>query len=82
GTGAVIVGGIVIGHDAVVGANAVVTKDVPANHIAVGVPAVIKAKKNSDRSTHAGEMTKPLEPRPNESGPTELRPSEPELPLS
>jgi len=92
GTGAVIVGGIVIGHDAVVGANAVVTKDVPANHIAVGVPAVIKAKKNADRSTHAGEMTKPpeaqrsepepTEPRPTEPRPTESRPGEPELPLS
>jgi serine O-acetyltransferase len=45
GTGAVIVGPIVIGHDSVVGANAVVTKDVPPNHIAVGVPAVIKPKK-------------------------------------
>jgi serine O-acetyltransferase len=44
GTGAVIVGGIIIGHDAGIGANAVVTKDVPPNHIAVGVPAVIKKK--------------------------------------
>jgi serine O-acetyltransferase len=45
GTGAVIVGGITIGHDSIVGANAVVTKDVPPGHIAVGVPAIIKAKK-------------------------------------
>ena len=45
GTGAVIVGALTIGHDAVVGANTVVTKDVPPNHIAVGVPAVIKEKK-------------------------------------
>ncbi|MGC4031242.1 MAG: hypothetical protein QM754_05780 [Tepidisphaeraceae bacterium] len=44
GTGAVIVGGITIGHDSGVGANAVVTKDVPPNHIAVGVPAVNKPK--------------------------------------
>ena len=44
GTGAVVVGGIVIGHDSGVGANAVVTKDVPPDHIAVGVPAVIKPK--------------------------------------
>ena len=44
GTGAVIVGGITLGHDSGVGANAVVTKDVPPNCIAVGVPAVIKKK--------------------------------------
>ena len=34
---------------AIVGANAVVTKDVPPNHIAVGVPAVIKPKKPAGR---------------------------------
>jgi serine O-acetyltransferase len=45
GTGAVIVGGITIGHDAKVGANAVVTIDVPPHHIAVGVPAVVKPPK-------------------------------------
>ena len=44
GTGAVIVGGITIGRNSGVGANAVVTKDVPPNCIAVGVPAVIKPK--------------------------------------
>jgi len=53
GTGAVIVGGIFIGHDSVVGANAVVTKNVPPNHIAVGVPAVIKAKKQSTEKSEA-----------------------------
>ncbi|MDB5327461.1 MAG: hypothetical protein JWM57_3030 [Phycisphaerales bacterium] len=53
GTGAVIVGGITIGHDSGVGANAVVTKDVPPNCIAVGVPAIIKRK---------GERTKPVAP--------------------
>ena len=47
GTGAVIVGGITVGHDSVVGANAVVTKDVLPNHIAVGVPAVIKPRKTA-----------------------------------
>ena len=45
GAGAVIAGGITIGHDSAIGANAVVLKDVPPNHIAVGVPAVIKPKK-------------------------------------
>ena len=34
-----------IGDDVVVGANAVVIKDVPANSVAVGVPARIVPKK-------------------------------------
>lgn len=45
GCGAVILGGITIGHDSVIGANAVVLNDVPAYSVAVGVPArVIKSK--------------------------------------
>lgn len=43
GAGAVIIGDIRIGDDARVGANSVVMNDVPSNHLAVGVPAVIKA---------------------------------------
>ncbi len=43
GVGAVILGGITVGHDSVIGANAVVLKDVPPHSVAVGVPArVIK----------------------------------------
>ena len=41
GAGAVILGHVRIGPDAVVGANAVVLKDVPPHHLAVGVPARI-----------------------------------------
>lgn len=41
GAGAKILGAIHIGDDVVIGANAVVLKDVPANSIAVGVPARI-----------------------------------------
>jgi serine O-acetyltransferase len=37
--GAKIVGGVQIGDNVVVGANAVVVKDVPSNTVAVGVPA-------------------------------------------
>ena len=45
GAGAVIVGGITVGHDSAVGANAVVLKDVPPRSIAVGIPAkVIKTR--------------------------------------
>jgi serine O-acetyltransferase len=44
GAGAVIIGPIRIGNDVSIGANAVVLTDVPANCIAVGVPAKIKPK--------------------------------------
>ncbi len=42
GAGAKILGGVVIGDHAVIGANAVVISDVPAHGLAVGVPAVVK----------------------------------------
>lgn len=45
GAGAKILGGVRIGDDAEIGANAVVIKDVPAGCIAVGVPARILQKK-------------------------------------
>lgn len=42
GAGAKILGGVVIGDHAIIGANAVVVSDVPAWGVAVGVPAVVK----------------------------------------
>jgi serine O-acetyltransferase len=44
GTGAKVLGGITIGDNVVIGANAVVLEDVPSNSIAVGVPARIKSR--------------------------------------
>ncbi|WP_281281569.1 serine O-acetyltransferase [Fluviicola chungangensis] len=44
-TGAVVIGGISIGKNAVIGANAVVNKDIPDNHVAYGNPLIIKSKK-------------------------------------
>lgn len=41
GAGAVIVGSLHVGEDAIIGANAVVTKSVPAGAIAGGVPAKV-----------------------------------------
>jgi len=41
GVGAKILMGVTIGDGAVIGANAVVTKDIPSNAIAVGVPAEV-----------------------------------------
>ncbi len=42
--GAVIIGKITIGENAIIGANAVVLNDVPANSVAVGIPAKIITK--------------------------------------
>ncbi len=47
GAGAKILGDIHIGNNVTIGANAVVLKDVPDNSIAVGIPAVVKPKKES-----------------------------------
>lgn len=44
GAGAVILGRVSIGDDAVIGANAVVLTDVPAGALATGVPATIRAR--------------------------------------
>lgn len=44
GAGAQILGGVVIGDHAVVGANAVVVDDVPPHALAVGVPATVRAR--------------------------------------
>lgn len=44
GSGAKLLGRITIGDNVLVGANAVVTRDVPSNSIAVGVPAVVRAR--------------------------------------
>jgi serine O-acetyltransferase len=47
GAGAKILGAITVGDDAVIGANSVVLKDVPAGMIAVGLPAMNIAPKKS-----------------------------------
>ena len=44
GAGAKLLGPIQIGDNVAIGANAVVLCDVPSNSIAVGVPAVVKAR--------------------------------------
>jgi serine O-acetyltransferase len=41
GCGAVILGAVTVGHDSVIGANAVVLRDVPPHSVAVGVPAKV-----------------------------------------
>lgn len=46
GAGAKILGPISIGNNTIIGANSVVVKDIPANSVAVGIPA--KVIKSSD----------------------------------
>jgi serine O-acetyltransferase len=48
GAGAKILGEITIGDNVLIGANAVVTESVPADSIAVGVPAAVKPRKRND----------------------------------
>lgn len=55
GAGAKVLGPITIGKGSAIGANAVVTKDVPANHIAVGIPA-------ANRPRGADEKIKLVDP--------------------
>ena len=51
GGGAIIMPGVRVGHDSVIGAGAVVTKDVPALSVAVGSPArVIRTINPEERS--------------------------------
>lgn len=51
GAGAKLLGQITIGNNVAIGANAVVTCNVPDNHIAVGVPAVIKPRRSEGAQT-------------------------------
>ena len=49
GAGAKVLGPITIGEGSAVGANAVVTKDVPANCIAIGIPAKSRPRAKDER---------------------------------
>jgi serine O-acetyltransferase len=60
GAGAKVIGEIEVGDESRIGANAVVLKAVPARHLAVGVPAVIKeienfGKQSTDSSFAQGQ---------------------------
>jgi serine O-acetyltransferase len=50
GAGAKVLGRISIGDNVLIGANAVVVRDVPSNSIAVGIPAQVKPRRNTLRS--------------------------------
>lgn len=57
GTGAKLLGSIHIGDRSIVGANSVVMKDVPADHIAVGIPAKVIPQKKGDPDPEATAMS-------------------------
>jgi acetyltransferase-like isoleucine patch superfamily enzyme len=46
GIGVIVLDGVTIGEKSIIGAGAVVTQDVPANTVAVGVPAGIKKRRS------------------------------------
>ncbi len=48
GAGAKILGPVVIGDDSAVGANAVVTHDVPPDSIATGIPAIVRSRRQHE----------------------------------
>jgi serine O-acetyltransferase len=45
GVGSKVVGAVNVGNHVLIGANAVVTRDVPAFHVAIGVPAIARPMK-------------------------------------
>ncbi len=49
GAGAKILGPVVIGEGSAIGANAVVTRDVPAESIATGIPAVARPRPTKEK---------------------------------
>ncbi|MEJ5929068.1 serine O-acetyltransferase EpsC [Corynebacterium sp. H128] len=61
GAGAKVLGPITIGAGSAIGANAVVTKDVPEDHIAIGIPA-------KNRPRHPDECIKLVDPDAYVSG--------------
>ncbi|MBX3618715.1 MAG: serine acetyltransferase [Rhizobacter sp.] len=54
GAGAKVLGPITIGDNVLIGANAVVTRDVPSNSIAVGIPAVVRPRRDAVNDDELG----------------------------
>ncbi|MGE2690408.1 serine O-acetyltransferase EpsC [Mycolicibacterium pulveris] len=49
GAGAKVLGPLTVGDDSAIGANAVVTRDVPPDSIATGIPAVVRHRTEKER---------------------------------
>lgn len=64
GPGAVLVGGIHVGDDVTVGANGVVTRDLPDRAVALGIPARVHRRTGSfAQVTYPGMLTDPARQR-------------------
>ena len=57
GAGAKVLGPVNVGADTAIGANAVVTRDVPAESIATGIPAVIRPRSEKLRESGVDPTT-------------------------
>jgi acetyltransferase-like isoleucine patch superfamily enzyme len=64
GYGSVILPGVTIGDNVVIGAHAIVSRDIPSNSVAVGIPArVIKdLGEYKEKVLEIGDLTKRLTP--------------------
>jgi serine O-acetyltransferase len=60
GAGAKVLGRITIGDNVAIGANSVVTRDVPSNSIAVGVPARVLPRQRREGATARSVVPLPL----------------------
>ncbi len=56
GVGAKVLGGLTLGNNCVVGANAVVLKNVPPGHVAIGIPAKTLLPKSERRDGACTEL--------------------------
>jgi acetyltransferase-like isoleucine patch superfamily enzyme len=72
GYGACILRGVRVGDNSVIGTNAVVTKDVPANAVVAGIPARIIRMREAPQHLH---WDRPVEPDPDAW--TTMQPADP-----